>query len=247
MIKKELRDILKSALAKSFYTFVIITILKIFLLNMDYFQLLTTGFGILIFWICLNNSYKIYKYEVNDHAWEYLLSLPLSRWKIIFIKIVPRFVIISILLMIYVIAVKIFYNDLTINNDNIFHPYLLIPVSFGALLSSLVIKISETRDKLFFSILGYASIGSLIWLLTSFFRPFFGNVYEDYYLLGCFVVAFSILGLIYTILFLRYFKSFDLKQSNISGRAFIEYATPYLLSLIFICVLMVFFRVNNIL
>ena len=59
------------------------------------------GMGILLPILILYLSYMMFSYESSDDATEYLKSLPLNKWKLLAIKIIPRFVIITAIAFIY--------------------------------------------------------------------------------------------------------------------------------------------------
>jgi ABC-type Na+ efflux pump permease subunit len=247
MIRKEFSEITRSSLLKIFYTFIILTCLRFFSWGTNYFMLLTRFLGLLIYWIAIDYGNKMYKYEVNDRSWEYLLSIPMSRRRILFVKLFPRLINISVLLIIYTVAFYLFFKDVTINATNIIHPYILIPASLGLILGRAIFKMDEVKDKFLLIILDYASLGSLVWVFDLYMRPTFLKIYDEYQLLGNIMVGLIILTFFNFILFFRYFKFFDLKENNINGRLFVRFATPYLLSFTFFCLLLVFFRINNIL
>lgn len=107
MLKKEIIDTLKqTALALSF----LLLMPLVFGVNQIRFSEESLSFAWYINWgmyfllpiLMIYLSYMIFASEDSGEASEYLKSLPVNKWKLLAIKILPRFVIILILLSVYV-------------------------------------------------------------------------------------------------------------------------------------------------
>ena len=76
----------------------------LYLIDRNFYQTGTTffeyiGVGYTLFWIitAVYLAYNMFRAEDSDDAREYLLSLPISRWKLFIFKMVPRVAILSVL------------------------------------------------------------------------------------------------------------------------------------------------------
>lgn len=106
MLKKEIMDTLKqTALVLSFLLLMPI----IFGINQMRFSSETLSFSWYIDWgmnfllpiLMLYLSYMVFASEDADKATEYLKSLPVNKWKLLAIKILPRFVTIVVISFVY--------------------------------------------------------------------------------------------------------------------------------------------------
>jgi hypothetical protein len=251
MIKKEFRDIAGPTLIK-LSTLILIPVIKLIDIlfvgtAIDYIEVTITWIGVLIFWISIDYCTKFFKFENNDHSWEYLLSLPISRRRILFIKLFPRLVNISILFTVYLTALKLFPDQVTVNKFDILHPYFLIPLSLAYIINGPIFCMGKIKDKYLLTILNYISIGFMTVVIYLYLKSIYVKIYDEYPFLGSIFTAIAIITALISIIYIKYFKVFDLKPSHIHGRLFTRLAMPYLLFVILICALMIFFRINNVL
>ncbi len=95
MLRKEARDALKrfieSLIVLAVIPFMYVGDKLIMHVGLDYTSLLHTGFVITLIIYAVYAGATIFQSERKDRAFEYLFSLPLSRWKILLTKILPRF------------------------------------------------------------------------------------------------------------------------------------------------------------
>ncbi|MCP4153529.1 MAG: hypothetical protein GY757_37725 [bacterium] len=102
MLKKEFRELIVPALARLSIVSIPVPIYFIFFMGSDFtlFDLLkfcTGCLGIAICWIANNFGLQALKTEFRDNAFEYLCSFPMSAYRIISNKLVPRLLILSVL------------------------------------------------------------------------------------------------------------------------------------------------------
>ena len=74
--------------------------------KMNLLKYLSNGFGLTIIALIFFLAYNMFRTEDRDSATEYLLSLPFSRWKLFFCKMVPR---VLILIPVILAAHFLFY------------------------------------------------------------------------------------------------------------------------------------------
>ncbi len=101
MFLKEFKDTLKQA--GSIMAFLVIMPL-IYLLDISFYKTGTTiieytGGGFALLWMIAVGymAYNMFRPEEKDNAVEYILSLPISRWKLLICKLLPRVAVLLIL------------------------------------------------------------------------------------------------------------------------------------------------------
>ncbi|MDH5467852.1 MAG: ABC transporter permease, partial [Candidatus Aminicenantes bacterium] len=105
MLKKEISDVLRH----NFFFILFILLLPAFLVvtrilpNQSYYSVFFPLFQFgLLFWAFFMGT-SLFSVERGQRGMEYLLSLPLSRYKLIGLKILPRFIAILIFYLIFLI------------------------------------------------------------------------------------------------------------------------------------------------
>lgn len=177
MLKKEFREVLKQTLfliiSLFFLLYPIHLISSIFsdhsFVFSDYFLMFYQLF-ILFFSFFLGIS--LFSKEIRNNGFEYLLTLPFSRTKLLLLKIIPRLVVLILLYLVYLILLSLSATD----------PFLVTPVLFNSLYFSLffvstafsVLRGNFVANSLFtlFSFFLYIVAANLIaWLVTvNYFR-----------------------------------------------------------------------------
>ena len=127
MLKKEFKDVIKLTFSLSILWILGISLyLMTFILKGTDFDL---GGILLVFYqlLILTTSFflgiSLFSKEIRNSGLEYLLTLPFSRTRLLLLKIVPRFVILIILYLVYMLILLLSTTD----------PFLFPPASFTAL------------------------------------------------------------------------------------------------------------------
>ena len=108
MIKKEFREIIIPALSRLATMALFLVIAMIVVPSSFKISLYVMCLGYVIFWIANCYGISAFKSEYRDNAFEYLLSFPLSKSRILMNKILPRLAILSLLTVIYEILAVIY-------------------------------------------------------------------------------------------------------------------------------------------
>ncbi|MBN2135797.1 MAG: hypothetical protein JW737_08715 [Acidobacteria bacterium] len=83
-----------------------------------------------IFYIVSRYTYNFFMYEREDSAYEYMFSLPISKWKIFYWKILPRLIAIFIVLSLQLLLGNLILSMETISNNIFFDPLFLYAFIF---------------------------------------------------------------------------------------------------------------------
>lgn len=220
MLKKELFD----AFRKFLECIVILVALPLaFVLNKLVFHS-TWDFHLIfkvfyIITIILYSTYSgstIFQSERRDHAFEYLFSLPLPRWKIALYKIVPRLV-----LLILLISVSPFFS--LFENTNI-AGFNLITLFFISVFLSIAV------NSIFIGMLGS---GTILLLYYALYRTIYGLALKttafafipDSYLLHQLISALLLL-IPLGIAFWITFRNLDVKPLNLQLKPYVAIFLP---------------------
>lgn len=105
MIKKELREIIVPGLIRlSVFMIPVIAILIVKIITRSNIDILVTAasfWGVGIYWAANHYGTQLFKSEFNDRALEYLLTLPYSKYRLIYNKLLPRFFVLLWLTFVY--------------------------------------------------------------------------------------------------------------------------------------------------
>lgn len=169
---------------------------------------------------------NVFQSEKKNRAFEYLLSLPLSRWKIILYKIVPRMVFLLLLLVVSVFFSV--FNNVWINGFNLIILFL-ISLFLSILLSSAVFGLLEVALAFCIIYLNAQIINFFLWRpeTTSAIVPSF----LSYFISGALLLI--PLGIAFWITF----KNLDVKAIKLQIRPYLFIALPSVLILITFAVL----------
>jgi len=170
---------------------------------------------------------NVFQSEKKNRAFEYLLSLPLSRWKIILYKISPRIVFLLLLLVVSVFFSV--FNNVWINGL-IFIILFLISLFLSILLSS--------------AVFGFIEVALAFWLIYSnaqiinFFlwRPETTGAIVPSFL--SYLISAALLLIPLGIAFWITFKNLDVKSIKLQIRPYLFIALPSILILIAFVVLL---------
>ncbi len=166
MLKKEFKDVLKQTLILIISVFALIypiyLIASIFTKHIfvfsEYFQMF---YQLFIFFFSFFLGISMFSKEGRNNGFEYLLTLPYSRTKLLIQKITPRFIMLVILYLGYLLMLALRSTD----------PFLFAPVSFISLYFSLFF-ISTSLSVLRGNFVGNSIITFLLFLLFLFSTNF---------------------------------------------------------------------------
>jgi len=213
--------------------------------GLDYKAVLVMGFGMVISIITLIYTTTIFQNETRDHAMEYLLSLPISKYSIIGWKLGPRISILSILYVVF-LAIQPSGRDVFADGYSLFiHPVVLPIVMFTLLILGFILGLIGHKNvfmKVFVIISFYAVMGGAVGLAANFI-----DISKDEFRLEgvapCFWISSGVILLIYWLSFSPVFKQFDMKPEQLHVKRFAFRAVPMLL--IFIIAAVASLIINN--
>lgn len=230
MLKKEFREIIVPALVRLSFLliFPLISLTGAGEYLWGYFFFLSMILGFILLWIASTYGMDAFKNEHRDQALEYLLSFPYSKFKIVWVKLLPRMAI--LLLLILANLVVDFVGLARWFKGEGFGFYFLTFLSLFSLvlfflLSGFFVSMFFEKKKsriyvtfaAFFSLMA-VSLGIHSLLMSS---PLIRHLYDISFLVGCVVVLIPM-----SIAFVSVYRRFDLKSAEVHGRRFLLRALP---------------------
>ena len=228
MFKKEFRDTLRILLESSLLmlsiplTLGLALLLGLYIPVADFIKAVSI---ITIFVFAGYSGLAIFQTERRDKGFEYLLTLPVSKLKIFLAKIVPRFVVLSVLAGIALLFLDITFEEVVIP---------LIFLQIGGVFLSLAF------NSFFLGVISVALLGFIYSLLYMFLNNFY------YYLRQFDLDLFSIippgiptvllLGIPLGISFFLVYRNFDIKPYKYTIKPYFFIAIPLLLLQVLIVV-----------
>lgn len=227
MLQKEFREIIVPALLR-------LSILLIFPLlsllgvtramsNHSYYGFFSGILGIAVIWIAATFGLDAFKSEHRDHALEYLLSFPFSKFKIVLYKLIPRISILTILVAVNLV-VNIFGLSDRFEKEGfgfyfMFFLFLYCFVMFFLLSGFFISIFFETKtSRLLYNTAAILSMVAISLGIHSLLKP--GDLarylYEISFSIGC-VMVILLMGTA----FVSVYKKFDLKPSRVHGSKFL--------------------------
>jgi len=237
MIKKEFREIIIPAISRLGTMALFLLVTRIVIGSPLKIGLYIICYAYVILWIA--NCYGIgaFKQEYRDNSLEYLLSFPLSKCRIAFIKLLPRAAVLILLTAIYEVLAVIYFLPVLRSQssqvdgfalfDPVFFPVWVV-YFFGAGFSVGLFEWKNLRIligfvSLLFTVFISIGIKTLFDSLSVSFSIF-------YYLHGIsFVIGIVIAVGIMGAAFVSVYKKFDLKPSQFHRKTFILRSLPLLL------------------
>lgn len=242
MLRKEFKDALKPTLIVLLITVTMCILVYIFKLdiitardnhtikiqsqNLIPTCLLIFAFGIIM--IAGNLGLNVFQSEHHDQAFEYLLSSPLSKNKILLYKLVPALTIISVLLLLYWLAgVLLFWNFryLFSGLHALMHPVFLIGWSLFYFLSNFFSAIFEQKNLV--AVINVLSLVTMVLFSLAvktillrnigiaFSKPL--HLYGTGFIIGCLFLV-----IITGTAFFKSFKRLDLKPVFFRGKGYVK-------------------------
>ena len=237
MLKKEISDVLRH----NFFFILFILLLPAFLVvtrilpNQSYYSVFFPLFQFgLLFWAFFMGT-SLFSVERGQRGMEYLLSLPLSRYKLIGLKILPRFIAILIFYLIFLILYLgegSNYAALSlVSFTTVYFSFYLISLSFSASSDNFLVLFVVSLLSLFiFLALGY----SVFWLTVKAkgyiyyvvrISPFITGELESFIvILIPFVAFFLLIPLL--IAFGLAIKKIDARPPRVYNKRFIKFLAP---------------------
>jgi hypothetical protein len=243
MFKKELRDIILPALARM--SILLVSLVPFFFKDMrDYlglsglFILVSVNFFLVILWISGNFGGKAFQREFKDHAFEYMLAFPVSRYRIFWDKLLPRLLVLVVLLaghnllFHHLISIGRSSGEISgINAETVilstFFPVWILFFLLQGFFLSLFERIYARIGVKFFSFLAMISISISIRRLMDV-SWFSHQIYHEAtaMALGCLLVV-VIMG----VSFFTVYKTFDLRSMLFYEKRFMIRSVPPLVVL----------------
>lgn len=257
MLKKEFRDIIKPVLAILSVSLIVplLALLKVSLHGTFYFlvtrvykvlksvngdvYILSFVFllGFLIFWTANMLGFAAFKYEHKDRAFEYLLSFPLSRYRILRHKFISRFIVLLSLTAIYEILAATFLIKLRPLQGSLFFlfdlPFFPLWVLFFFLAGFFIGLFEQKNWIAVISITTFMSTILVSLAIKTLLHPGdtaafnISNLNGTGFACGTFIIM-AVLGAA----FFSVYRKFDIKSPHIHARRFTLLALPPLIFLI---------------
>lgn len=233
MINKEFKESLKQAVM----ILSILLVVPLFYIidrlawnsNTDYINILIIFLGVLIYFIANRYGIEIFRPEEEDDAFEYILSLPISRMAIYFKKLIPRLIFIIPLILIYEILIllkgTINLGGWALSKFFIFHPVFFPFFVLMLMLFFSFISIFGKRNFIFLvssaslvvtSLLGNALKELLITSATTKLNLYTINGIS-------FLIAGLVICIIFGICFFIILRRFDVRGQRYFGNKFALY------------------------
>ncbi|MBN2135798.1 MAG: ABC-2 transporter permease [Acidobacteria bacterium] len=197
--------------------------------GMNYMHLIAYEFVVLIFWISLVYTYTFYQQEEEDKAWEYLLTLPVTKSRIFWMKMLPRLVIITILTLIHTVLFILYLSDVNINDVGFFHPVsfylLLVFMLFLSAFTGWGWNKGKVLRGIFFM---WGVFFPIIFASGKIFEYFkitkFMGIEIDFWSI---IIALFIIMIVCGIAFQSVFANYDCKSAEIHTRRFTNITLKY--------------------
>lgn len=237
MLKKELNEILKQSLYFIIF-FICLPLLfmagsRIVGSSVSYLQFFFPLFQVSLLIFALIAGISLFTSERKQDGIEYLLTLPLSRLKLLAIKIFPRLAAIIVFSLLYVLLVKL----LTSGAESMQLTYTLPANIFFFMLCSLfIIAVSLSASHhnfLVIALLGlvvFCIYGMLVYFFTrtSWLEFIIGPI--DYSTTGLLFIFILILPLPLLFSFIFSFKKFDVGPEKSFNKSYLKFFIPFLIA-----------------
>jgi hypothetical protein len=239
MIKKELKEIIFPALTRLSIILIPAPLLLIVGAEtshvIDILKMTAATLAVSILWVANNYGNHVFKSEYQDHAFEYLLSFPLSKAKIIYNKLVPRTAILSGLAVFYECSLLLLWlNDVPLSRgflafplNPVFFPLWVIFFLFTGFCLGLVEQRNLRALANFLIFLCYIFISLGAFPALRYLDIFQG----EFRFAACFAIgALTIIAIMGTA-FISVFKTFDLRMVKSYGKKILFRTLPLILLL----------------
>ncbi len=187
----------------------------------DYAEFLVFIWWIMTLFAALVLGASGFEQERKDRAFEYLLSLPISKGKILYYKLASRFLILGVLFLFYLAASPF---SSVIKRISLFKPVYLILLIFFFTLFSFSFSLFEPKNLIpLLRVSCFLTIGYISILLGKLFKSHQGPINLLEMSPANFFVALSFVSLWCFFGFLLVFRKFDLRPAEVYKWRFILY------------------------
>ncbi len=195
--------------------------------NISYFFI----FAFIVFILADVLGKNMFSREFKDNGFEYMLSMPLSRFEILKNKIIPRIIILVSFIIIYTVIFNIYIKNLSQLNSGV---HILVLPKYMSVLVLLYFIINVSLS--IFKPKNWIAFIHLLTIYTIFSLPLSIRVIMKYYnvnfksevdISGCsFIIGFIIIIMILGSGFLMIFNKFDLRDKWFIGNGFSKIIIP---------------------
>jgi hypothetical protein len=206
----------------------------------DILRVTAAALAVAILWVANNYGIHVFKSEYQDHAFEYLLSFPFSKAKIIYNKLVPRTAILLGLTVFYECSLILLWLNaplsagfLSFPLNPVFFPLWVIFFLFTGFCLGLVEQRSWRAAANFFIFICYIFISFAAFPALRYLDIFQG---ESRFAAGFAIGALIIIAIMGTA-FVSVFKTFDLRTVKSYGKKILFRTLPLILLLTVISVI----------
>lgn len=246
MIKKEFKEIIVPALIRLSIILIPAPLLLIF--GSGYYPVINilkitaAALAVAILWVANNYGIHVFKSEYQDQSFEYLLSFPFSKARIVYNKLVPRAAILFGLTFFYECSVILIWLNkpqsqefLSFPLNPVFFPLWVIFFLFTGFCLGLIEQRSWRAEANFFIFLCYIFISLAVFPALKYLDIFQG----EFRLASCFAVGALIIMAIMGTAFVSLFKTFDLRMLKSYGKKILYRTIPLILLLTVISVVII--------
>lgn len=250
MIKKEFREIIVPALIR--LSIILIPAPLLLIVGSGYYPVLNilkitaATLAVAILWVANNYGIHVFKSEYQDHSFEYLLSFPFSKARIVYNKLAPRAAILFALTFFYECTVILIWLNspqsqefLSFPLNPVYFPLWVIFFLFIGFCLGLIEQRSWRAEANFLIFLCYIFISLAVLPALRYLNIFQG----EFRLSSCFTVGALIILVIMGSAFVSVFKTFDLRMLKSYGKKILFRTLPLILLLTVIAVV-ILIKVN---
>jgi hypothetical protein len=243
MIKKEFKEIIIPALTR--LSIILIPAPLLLIVGSSHYPVINilkitaATLAVAILWVANNYGIHVFKSEYQDHSFEYLLSFPLSKAKIVYNKLAPRTAILFGLTVFYECSVILIWLNMPQSKEFIsfplnpvFFPLWVIFFLFTGFCLGLIEQRSQRAGANFLIFLCYIIISLAVYPALKYLDIFQG----EFRLASCFAVGALIIIAIMGTAFVSVFKTFDLRMVKSYGKKILYRTLPLILLLTVISV-----------
>jgi ABC-type transport system involved in multi-copper enzyme maturation permease subunit len=256
MIKKEFRDIIQFTLLlltgllivpllalfkvsiTGIVNFLVISLFPI--LKSGAGNIYMTGFtfllGFIIFLTANNYGFHAFRCEHKDRAFEYLLSFPFSKYRVLLYKLIPRVAILFLLTLLYealafyyLVPLRPIQGGLFFLIDPVFFPFWVLFILAAGFFVGLFEQKNWIAVVSLMVFLGFIFISLGIKTIIRSISP---GMAQNIYLNGIsFALGTLVIMVVLGTCFLLVYRKFDMKSNSIFARRFARFVLPLLASL----------------
>ena len=250
MIKKEFKEIIIPALVR-LSIILIPAPLLLFVGSghypvMNILKITAATLAVAILWVADNYGMHVFKSEYQDHSFEYLLSFPLSKAKIVYNKLAPRAAILFGLTVFYECSVILIWLNMPQSREfmsfplnPVFFPLWVIFFLFTGFCLGLIEQRSWRAEANFLIFLCYIFISLAVYPALRYLDIFQG----EFRLASSFAFGALIIIAIMGTAFVSVFKTFDLRMLKSYGKK-ILYRTLPLIFVLAVAAVVIIIKTN---